>query len=73
MTMNYKQWKEILGAVNKETDLSKDNVIDKIKEELKKYPEAGFDDQLTLLHLAASCDYAKIVNLLIENDASVDV
>ncbi|WP_265026857.1 ankyrin repeat domain-containing protein [Wolbachia endosymbiont (group A) of Bombylius major] len=87
MTMNYKQWKEILGAVNKETDLSKDNVIDKIKEELKKYPEeykkweeAGFgvnhlfeDDQLTLLHLAASCGYAKIVNLLIENDASVDV
>ncbi len=70
-------------------------LIDKIKEELKKYPEeykkweeAGFDvdylfeikddtliayDRFTLLHLAVLCGYEKIVNLLIENDASVDV
>ncbi|MDR2832025.1 MAG: ankyrin repeat domain-containing protein [Rickettsiales bacterium] len=89
--MEYKQWKEILSAVSKETDLSRDNVIEKIKEKLKaengedeykKWEEAGFDvnhlfegkdDKLTLLHLAASRGYAKIVNLLIENDASVDV
>lgn len=98
--MNYEQWKRMLSAVNEKEDLSKDNVIDKIKEELKKYPEeykkweeAGFDvDYLfkikddiliaydrftllhfTLLHLAALCGYEKIVNLLIENDASVDV
>ncbi|WP_353286760.1 ankyrin repeat domain-containing protein [Wolbachia endosymbiont (group A) of Anthophora plumipes] len=50
MTMNYEQWKRMLSAVDKEEGLSKDNVIDKIKEELKKYPEeykkweeAGFD------------------------------
>ncbi|WP_264328988.1 ankyrin repeat domain-containing protein [Wolbachia endosymbiont (group A) of Andrena hattorfiana] len=95
MTMNYEQLKRMLSAVDKEEGLSKDNVIDKIKEKLKKYPEeykkweeAGFDvdylfeikddtliayDRFTLLHLAVLCGYEKIVNLLIENDASVDV
>ncbi|WP_341812355.1 hypothetical protein [Wolbachia endosymbiont (group A) of Conops quadrifasciatus] len=37
--MNYEQLKRMLSAVDKEEGLSKDNVIDKIKEELKKYPE----------------------------------
>ncbi|MDR0773684.1 MAG: hypothetical protein LBE46_05230 [Wolbachia pipientis] len=50
--MNYKQWKRMLSAVDKEEGLSKDNVIEKIKEKLKaengedeykKWEEAGFD------------------------------
>lgn len=36
MTM---ELKEILSAVNKETDLSRDNVIEKIKEKLKAADE----------------------------------
>ncbi|WP_353288606.1 ankyrin repeat domain-containing protein [Wolbachia endosymbiont (group A) of Pogonocherus hispidulus] len=51
MTMNYEQWKRTLSAVNEKEDLSKDNVIEKIKEELKaegkgeyeKWEGASFD------------------------------
>ncbi|WP_353275368.1 ankyrin repeat domain-containing protein [Wolbachia endosymbiont (group A) of Pipizella viduata] len=51
MTMNYEQWKRMLSAVNEKEDLSKDNVIEKIKEELKaegkgeyeKWEGASFD------------------------------
>lgn len=52
MTMNYEQWKRMLSAVDKEEGLSKDNVIERIKEKLKaengedeykKWEEAGFD------------------------------
>lgn len=31
MTMEYNQWERILRAVNADKDLSKDNVIEKIK------------------------------------------
>ncbi|WP_253302404.1 ankyrin repeat domain-containing protein [Wolbachia endosymbiont of Psylliodes chrysocephala] len=69
MAIEHEEWKKISSAVNDDKDLNKDNVIDKIKEELKKYPEeykkwekVGFDvnhlfevesDKCTLLHLAA--------------------
>lgn len=50
MTMEYNQWKEILSAVNADKNLSKDNVIEKIKGELpqdsdeyKEQSEANFD------------------------------
>ncbi|MGL9703165.1 MAG: ankyrin repeat domain-containing protein [Wolbachia sp.] len=50
MTMEYNQWKEILSAVNADKNLSKDNVIEKIKGELpqdsdeyKEWSEANFD------------------------------
>ncbi|GFS36342.1 ankyrin repeat-containing protein [Nephila pilipes] len=48
--MEYKQWKEILGAVNEEEGLSKDNVIEKVREKLpqdsdeyKEWSKANFD------------------------------
>lgn len=50
MVIKHEEWKKILSAVNEKEDRSKDNVIDKIKEELKKYleeykkwEEVGFD------------------------------
>lgn len=51
MTMEYNQWKEILSAVNADKNLSKDNVIEKVKERLKvedkdkyeKWEKAGFN------------------------------
>ncbi|QOD38382.1 ankyrin repeat domain-containing protein [Candidatus Wolbachia massiliensis] len=49
--MKYEQWEEILWAINDETDLSKDNVIEKIKQKLElgnkdeyeKWREADLD------------------------------
>ncbi|MGL9731351.1 MAG: hypothetical protein ACR5KX_00675 [Wolbachia sp.] len=51
MTMKYEQWKEILSAIDKEADLSKDNVIEKIakkleeknRDEYEKCGEVDFD------------------------------
>ncbi len=39
MAMNYKQWEEILSTVNKEGNLSKDNIIEKIREKLSQYSD----------------------------------
>ncbi|SRR6266576_2137219 len=39
MTMKYDQWKRILSAIDNEADLSKDNVIEKIKEKLSQYSD----------------------------------
>ncbi|WP_265033880.1 ankyrin repeat domain-containing protein [Wolbachia endosymbiont (group A) of Sicus ferrugineus] len=80
--MNYEQWKRMLSAVDKEEGLSKDNVIEKIKEKLKaengedeykKWEEAGFDvnhpledDEFTLLHLAARYNSEKVVDVLLK-------
>ncbi|WP_064124964.1 ankyrin repeat domain-containing protein [Wolbachia endosymbiont of Dactylopius coccus] len=62
--MKYDQWKRILSAIDNEADLSKDNVIEKIKEKLSQYSdeytqlsETGFDASLTCLNIeyTSSC------------------
>ncbi|QIT35701.1 ankyrin repeat domain-containing protein [Wolbachia endosymbiont of Brugia pahangi] len=76
--MEYEQWKEILSAIDKETDLSKDNVIAKIKEKLKaldsstyeEWKETNFDInhlfavKYGLLHLAVHNNLKNVVNAL---------
>lgn len=42
MTINYKQWLEILSTVNSDNKLDKRNVIEKVKEELKASNEEVF-------------------------------
>ncbi|WP_353273965.1 ankyrin repeat domain-containing protein [Wolbachia endosymbiont (group A) of Ennomos erosarius] len=92
--MEHEQWKEILGAVNEEEGLSKDNVIARIKEKLEvkdkneyeKWENAGFSvnhlfqltfcrkaEEYTLLYLAAKRGHTKIVKILIEKGANVNV
>jgi len=44
MTMKYKQWKEILSAINNEAGLSKDNVIEKVKEKLKVIDSSAYEE-----------------------------
>ncbi|MDX5527325.1 MAG: ankyrin repeat domain-containing protein [Wolbachia endosymbiont of Andrena nigroaenea] len=39
MAMKYDQWKRILSTVNEEGNLSKDNVIEKIREKLSRYSD----------------------------------
>ncbi|UIP91429.1 ankyrin repeat domain-containing protein [Wolbachia pipientis] len=87
MAMEISNWHELLSLVNVDKDLSKDNVIEKIQNELKRYSKeyeewekSGFDinyvfkdgEKVTLLHLAASCNLENIVNALIEKGANVN-
>ncbi|WP_017532364.1 ankyrin repeat domain-containing protein [Wolbachia endosymbiont of Diaphorina citri] len=87
MAMEISNWHELLSLVNVDKDLSKDNVVEKIQNELKRYSKeyeewekSGFDinyvfkdgEKVTLLHLAASCDLENIVNALIEKGANVN-
>lgn len=44
MTMEYEQWKEILSAIDNEADLSKDNVIEKVKEKLKAIDSSAYEE-----------------------------
>ncbi|MDX5495776.1 MAG: ankyrin repeat domain-containing protein [Wolbachia endosymbiont of Nomada marshamella] len=64
MTMSNDKWKRILSTVNEEGNLSKDNVIEKIREKLSRdsdeytqLSETGFDASLTCLNIeyTSSC------------------
>lgn len=44
MAMKYEQWKEILSAIDNEADLSKDNVIEKVKEKLKVIDSSAYEE-----------------------------
>ncbi|MFL3876811.1 hypothetical protein wTkk_000731 [Wolbachia endosymbiont of Trichogramma kaykai] len=72
--MEISNWHELLNLVNFDKDLSKDNVIEKIQNELKRYSKeyeewekSGFDinyvfkdgEKATLLHLVASFNLKK--------------
>ncbi|WP_343288572.1 ankyrin repeat domain-containing protein [Wolbachia endosymbiont of Encarsia formosa] len=85
--MEISNWDILLSLVNVDKDLSKDNVIEKIQNELKRYSKeyeewekSGFDinyifkddEKVALLHLAASCNLENIVNALIEKGANVN-
>lgn len=85
--MEISNWDILLSLVNVDKDLSKDNVIEKIQNELKRYSKkyeewekSGFDinyvfkdgKKATLLHLAASYTLENIVNALIEKGANVN-
>ncbi|WP_265032673.1 ankyrin repeat domain-containing protein [Wolbachia endosymbiont (group A) of Sicus ferrugineus] len=77
--MQYEQWKRILSAIDKETNLSKDNVIEKIKKRLeeeskyehKKWGETNFNVNCSfirkngLLHLAVQNNLKGVVNALL--------
>ncbi|MGL9779692.1 MAG: ankyrin repeat domain-containing protein, partial [Wolbachia sp.] len=39
MTIEHEQWKEILSAIDADKNLSKDNVIEKVKEKLSQYSD----------------------------------
>lgn len=94
MVVKHEQRKEILGAVNKEEGLSKDNAIARIKEKLEvkdkneyeKWENAGFSvnhlfqltfcrkaEEYILLYFAAKRGHTKIVKILIEKGANVNV
>lgn len=85
--MEYERWSGILITINEQEDLSKINVIEKIKEGLNAYPReyqkwevADFDlnhrfevegSRLALLHWAARLGYTDVVDALI--DGGVDI
>ncbi|MDX5526503.1 MAG: ankyrin repeat domain-containing protein [Wolbachia endosymbiont of Andrena nigroaenea] len=83
--MEYKQWLEMLSAINADDDLNKDNVIEKIKEKLEKedpgtyqeWQDSRFDINYTfndqmLLHIVATKGLAKVTKLLIKKGADVN-
>nr|WP_255359856.1 ankyrin repeat domain-containing protein [Wolbachia endosymbiont of Laodelphax striatellus] len=87
MAMEILNWYELLNLVNDDKNLSKDNVIEIIQNELKRHSKeyeewekSGFDinyvlkdgGKATLLHLAASCNLENIANALIEKGANVN-
>ncbi|WP_265025373.1 ankyrin repeat domain-containing protein [Wolbachia endosymbiont (group B) of Pammene fasciana] len=77
--MEYERLLKILRTIS---DLNENNIIERVKEELekedpdtyKKWQDNGFninytfDDQSTLLHIAARNDLVKIAELLIKKD-----
>ncbi|WP_245970092.1 ankyrin repeat domain-containing protein [Wolbachia endosymbiont of Bemisia tabaci] len=81
--MAYERLSEILSTIN---DLNENNIIERVKEELekedpdtyKKWQDNGFninytfDDQSTLLHIAARNDLVKIAELLIKKGGNVN-
>ncbi|QWE33115.1 MULTISPECIES: ankyrin repeat domain-containing protein [unclassified Wolbachia] len=81
--MEYERLLKILRTIS---DLNENNIIERVKEELekedpdtyKKWQDNGFninytfDDQSTLLHIAARNDLVKIAELLIKKGANVD-
>src|SRR6266576_2911146 len=84
--MKYKQWLDILSAINADNDLNESNVIEKIKEKLEKEDPGTYkewqdnqcgvnytllDSQLTLLYIAAANGLAKVTELLIKKGANV--
>ncbi|QOD37981.1 hypothetical protein [Candidatus Wolbachia massiliensis] len=74
--MNEQSFETLLSTIRASNDLNKDNVINKIAEQLKKDDphtykkwsdsqfsiDYKFTDQFTLLCIAAKCDLKKIVN-----------
>lgn len=84
--MENEQLLKILRTVNANSDLNENNIIEKIKEKLEKkdldtYEEwedslfninYTFDDQSTLLHIAARNDLVNIAELLIKKGINVD-
>src|SRR6266576_2594747 len=85
--MKYKQWLDILSAINADNDLNESNVIEKIKEKLEKEDPGTYkewqdnqcgvnytllDSQLTLLYIAAANGLAKVTELLIKKGADVN-
>uniref|UniRef100_A0A3B0JG30 Phosphocholine transferase AnkX n=1 Tax=Wolbachia endosymbiont of Aleurodicus floccissimus TaxID=2152762 RepID=A0A3B0JG30_9RICK len=84
--MKHKQLLKILRTVNANSDLNENNIIEKIKEKLEKkdlgtYEEwedslfninYTFDDQSTLLHIAARNDLVNIAELLIKKGGNVN-
>ncbi len=87
MAMEISNWHELLSLVNVDKDLSKDNVIEKIQNELKRYSKeyeewekSGFDinyvfkdgEKATLLHLVASFNLENIAKALMEKRANVN-
>src|SRR6266576_1832720 len=85
--MKYKQWLDILSAINADNDLNESNVIEKIKEKLEKENPSKYkewqdnqcgvnytllDSQLTLLYIAAANGLAKVTELLIKKGADVN-
>jgi ankyrin repeat protein len=86
--MIYKQWLKILSTIDDENNLSRDDIIEKIKKKLevidrntyKEWREVGFNvnyiisnkEQWTLLHIAAENGHTETVKALIENGANVN-
>ena len=81
--MEYERLSKILRTIS---DLNENNIIERVKEELekedtdtyKKWQDNGFninytfDDQSTLLHIAARNDLVKMAELLIKKGANVN-